>query len=364
VSASLAEDPIRRWLLDRVGSGLFPGGAWWIGDDGEAVSRGAAGAASLVPAPEEASENTPYDLASLTKPLATALVAVMLEEEGRIDLDAPAVLWLQELDGTAYSGVSLLDLGAHRAGLPAWHPLYLEADTADGYVRRIAVLDPVAEAGAELYSDLGYLLLGKAVERAASCSLERLFQQKIAGPLGLEATGFARGAEKFGRAAATEWGNEYERSLAGGRGDSFGWRTEVIRGEVHDQNAHHVGGVAGHAGLFGTASEVAAVAGEILRPRLLALGPSGRERMLRPVAPGAGRTFGFATAAGSGAARGVLPDDAPGHTGFTGTSVWLDPGRGRCYVLLTNRVHPRATGSDFQPQRLEFHRLAAAIPAR
>ena len=105
----------------------------------------------------------------------------------------------------------------------------------------------------------------------------------------------------------------------------------------------------------------AAIAREILLPGKLELSPEARNRLLLPVTPGGDRTFGLVTAAASEAARSVLPDDAPGHTGFTGTSLWLEPGRERAYVLLTNRVHPRVPSESFQPLRREFHRLAAGL---
>jgi CubicO group peptidase (beta-lactamase class C family) len=353
---------VREFLLGRVAAGAMPGAAWRVEGGGRVLSRGAAGDAVITPAREAVGDGTPFDLASLTKPLATALLAVLLEAEGKIEPDAPAAALLPELRGSAYEAATLSSLAAHRAGLPAWRPLYLLASTLDGYVQVIARAEPACAPGATMYSDLSYVLLGAALERAAGTSLDVLFDRSVAGPLGLRSTGFRGPRRRFDRAAATEEGSRFERGMVGAcGGGGHAWRETIPRGEVHDGNAHGLGGVAGHAGLFGTASEVAAIGREVLAPRTLALTVEGRRRLLTPVAGAGTRTFGFTTAASSGAARGALPDGAPGHTGFTGTSVWLDPDAGRVYVLLTNRIHPAVPTEDFQPVRREFHAIASAL---
>jgi CubicO group peptidase (beta-lactamase class C family) len=198
------------------------------------------------------------------------------------------------------------------------------------------------------------------LERISGVPLDRLFARRVAVPLGLPRAGFASASGGFTDAAATERGNEYERALAGEAGAGHRWPTELLRGEVHDGNARALGGVAGHAGLFGTLEEVASIARVILRPGSLPLGDRTRRLLLRPAPPERTRTLGLEAAAASRAARGVLPGPAPGHTGFTGTSLWLDPGAGSIFVLLTNRVHPRVPEREFHPVRRGFHRLAVA----
>ena len=354
-------DPVRAYLEAQIAAGAMPGACWWVEGPGGVLSRGASGDAAIVPVREAADEDTPFDLASLTKPLATALLAVLLEGEGKVDLDARASGLLPELRGSAYEAVSLAELAAHRGGFPAWRALYLEAGTLDGFVRAIAATAPEAARGTTLYSDLSFVLLGAAIERAAGEALDALFDARIARPLGLRSTAFATASRRFARAAATEEGNVHERRMAGGAGASHAWRASIPRGEVHDGNSHALRGVSGHAGLFGTAAEVAAIAREMLAPRRLPIAGAGRRRLLAPAAGPGTRTFGFTTAALSGAARGVLPDGAPGHTGFTGTSLWLDPDASRIYVLLTGRVHPAVPSGDFQAVRREFHRIAAVL---
>jgi CubicO group peptidase (beta-lactamase class C family) len=339
----------------------MPGGAWWVEDSSGILSRGAFGEAALEPRPEPTSPSVPYDLASLTKPLCTAMLAVLLEQDGRWSLDAPIESIVDELSGSPYGSQSLLALGSHCAGFPAWRPLYLSGSTLARYLATLARLPPLDPPGQAVYSDLGFIALGAAIERVAHEPLDRLFECRIARPLGLPRLGFSRSRHDFRDAAPTERGNLYERKLAGEAGVAFAWRSEVIRGEAHDVNAHHLGGVAGHAGLFGALADVVAVAREILRPGVLALAQPARRRLLDAVPDAPDRTFGLVLAPGSEAARGILPDTAVGHVGFTGTSLWLDPGRDRIYVLLSNRVHPEVSGIDFQAERREFHRIASRL---
>lgn len=353
----LDTDPIREFLGARIGEGRMAGAAWWVGPAGGAPrSGGVVGQATNVPRPEPLLPSTPFDLASLTKPLATAPLAVLLEDEGLLELAAPLQKYLPELAHTPLGQRPLLALARHSAGLAAWQPLYLEARSREGYVAAIAARPAAVEPGRVLYSDLGYILLGIALERAAGRGLDQLFRERISAPLGIARTAFATTDREFGDAAATELGNAHERTMAGTAGERYPWRTHLLRGEVHDANAHALGGAAGHAGLFGPIDEVARLAGEILSPTRLRLSPAARARLLD--AGPEGRTVGWVTAAQSSAARGILVDDAPGHTGFTGTSVWLDPARAAVMVLLTNRVHPAVPPASFQGVRRGFHRLA------
>jgi len=334
----------------------MPAAAWWVGDQTTTLAAGAAGRAVLTPRGEPAYEETPFDLASLTKPLATALLALLL----RLDLRRRLGASFPPLAGGPFGDASLLDAGTHRARFPAWLPLYAKGSSPESYVAAIAAAKPGPEAQT-VYSDLGYLLLGFAIASAADQPLDRLFDERIAKPLALERTGFAGTGDRFAGAAATERGNAYERKLAGDLAAGYDFRTALIRGHVHDGNAWALGGVAGHAGLFGTAKEVGTVARALVDPSPLGTGGEA----LAPLwdagtAPGA-RTFGFLKAGDAESVRNVLPDEAVGHFGFTGTSLWIDRSRPRLYVLLTNRVHPDVPGVDFTRTRRGFHERAAAL---
>ena len=359
MSGESVSGPIRKFLSARIEEGWMPGAAWWIEGPQGPVDHGAVGWAEIEPERIPLDGDTPFDLASLTKPLCTALLLTMLERDERLESGQPVSRWLEVMRGSAFSGASLLDLATHRSGLPAWRPLYVHASDRQGYLERISHELPAVPAGETLYSDLGYILLGMVIEEATGRRLDRLFREHVGQALGEPRIGFAAG--DYRDAAATERGNAYERRLAGPDGEAHPWRTAVLRGEVHDANAWGLGGVAGHAGLFGTVEAVAAVARELLRPTRLPLGEAEREKLLRPRPGGGGRTVGMVVATESGAARGILPPTAPGHTGFTGTSMWLDPPTGRFFVLLTNRVHPVVERRDFQRIRRTFHRLAIRV---
>jgi CubicO group peptidase (beta-lactamase class C family) len=294
----------------------MPGAAWWIEGPQGPIDRGAAGWAAIEPQRVPLDERTPFDLASLTKPLCTTLLLALLEGEGRLDPRRPVTTWLGAMGGSAFARASLIDLASHASGLAAWRPLYVHASEGPDYVAQIAREIPAVPPGETLYSDLGYILLGLAVERATGQGLDRLFRERVVAPLGSPRIGFATG--DYADAAATERGNAYERRMAGPAGEAHAWRTAVLRGQVHDANAWGLGGVAGHAGLFGTVEAVASVARELLRPAKLPLRDREHRRLLRPRDGAEGRTIGMVTAAHSRAARGILPDSAPGHTGFTG----------------------------------------------
>jgi len=356
--------PIERFLAARVADGRMPAAAWWVENRDGFVDHGAIGNATLAPRPVPLGIDAPFDLASLTKPLVTALLLALAEQDGLLELSQAAGEYLEELGGTPWESVSLFELGTHTSGLPAWKPLCAEADSIEGYLSVIGRTPRAVEPGRALYSDLGYILLGAVLERATGRRLDELFEQRVAVPLGLARAGFARDPARFTDAAATEQGSAYEQDLAGPAGEGYAWRRGLIRGEVHDSNAHGLGGVAGHAGLFAPIGEVACIARELLRPQALPLGERARARLLATRESSDGRTMGLVTACRSSAASGILPDAAPGHTGFTGTSLWLEPAEGRLFVLLTNRVHPRVSPRNFQLVRRGFHRLALGVAGR
>jgi CubicO group peptidase (beta-lactamase class C family) len=357
-----AVNPIRDYLVAEVRRGAMPGVTWWVGDARGAIATGAAGATAIGPDATPLTTDVPFDLASLTKPLATALLATILDSEGRLSLETPMGSLFPELRASPFCDATLRDAAAHRAGFPAWAALYLTGNSRDAYVNAIATCTRQGEPGATLYSDLGYILLGFAVEKASGTTLDRLFAERVARPLGLARCGFAARTGTFSDAAATEQGNVYERTLAGSAAGSHHVRGEIPRGQVHDGNAWGLGGVAGNAGLFGAARDVAAIAMAILDPTRLGLQTGALDSMLRPVVEGAGiRTVGFLLAKDAESVRGVLPDDAIGHLGFTGTSLWIDATRPRVYVLLTNRVHPQVPPQPFTATRRGFHALAIGL---
>ncbi|MCK8432139.1 beta-lactamase family protein [Streptomyces sp. D2-8] len=285
---------------------------------------------------------TPFDLASLTK-LFTAVAAVQQIERGTLGIDAKVGAYLPDFTAAARHGITVRQLLTHTSGLRPELPLYDCADDA----QRLAALQaepPVGVPGAYCYSDLNMLLLQYVLERVTGRTLDVLIHDGITRPLGMAATDFGPCPD----AAATE---DQRRPWAkADRG--------MLRGEVHDENAWALGGVAGHAGLFSTGRDLA-----VFCRALLAGGSYGPARILGPdfvellfTPPGLGFSLDQPWFMGDLAGRG-----AAGHTGFTGTSLVLDPATDTFLILLTNTVHPIRRRPDSAPRAAAASRVARAV---
>ena len=354
--------PLQQLLETGVSQGVFTAAVALVGLRGELRWEGAAGALSRNPEAAAATLNTVFDLASLTKPLATALALMVLADRGKLTLTTP----LGEVLPSGWlppdkQPLTLRSLLTHRAGLPAWRPFYQEVLAAPAPARpalleRLAAITPLENAPdtATLYSDLGFMLLKAVVEQLSGENLDQFCRESIYRPLGLATLGFNPLGQPGGKRlsfAATEPGLIPERP--GG-------------GEVHDENAWAVGGVGGHAGLFGPGREVFhmvaclywAYGGEQVGP----FTPAAVKLWLT-VPPGADRALGFDTPGSDPARRAAgryFSLRSVGHLGFTGTSFWLDLETGQMVVLLTNRVHlgrdDKAGIAAFRPR---FHEAAS-----
>jgi CubicO group peptidase (beta-lactamase class C family) len=354
-----------------VEDGLIPGAVLLVAGEGEVVLERAYGFAQLMALPVDVGRSerggdsyaepprrlreplamtpaTAFDLASVTKVLATTMAVMLLVDRGQVGLDEPVHAYLPGFRGARKDSITVRHLLTHSAGLAQWQPIYYSAETSEEAFRIIREM-PLSWGVGEgrHYSDLGFLLLGYLVERVGGKPLDRFLAEELYGPLGLGRTGFRReGCEAGcppGPFAATSHGNPYERRMVhdtafgylypGDPNSWNGWRRYTLVGEVNDGNAFHAhGGVAGHAGLFSTAGEV---------QRLLQLLLNGGEiRGRRYFEEETVATF--LEPATSGQALGwQLPSWAPAgsfsHTGFTGTFVVGIPSRGQTVVLLTNR---------------------------
>ena len=356
---------LESFLGERIEAGDFPGALFAIDGKQGLIARGALGARAIVPAVEPATMDTLYDLASLTKPLVTAAIASLLARQGRLRIDEPAGGRLEELAGTGKEGLTLRQLATHTSGLPAWLPLYLTGGGIAGALAAIAGARLETPPGKRAtYSCCGYILLGEVVARAGGEPLDALFRGLIADPLGLSTIGFRPPVSLRSRIAPTERDCGTERAMVRELGLRYdGWRHGVIRGEVHDGNAWGLGGVAGNAGLFGTASDLVLL-GRELEGRGSGLFEERERQLFATPEPCEGevRSFGWQLAATAGsAAHGALGAEAYGHTGFTGTSMWIDPSTGGTYILLTNRIHPDNRQTDMNAIRREFHTLARRV---
>ncbi len=354
---SVADSLVASWVDQK----LIPGAVLLVAKDGQVLHEAAYGLASVADG-VPMTPSTVFDLASVTKVMATTLAMMVLSDRGEVLLDAPVSRYLTDFVGDGRELVKVRDLLTHRSGLPQWVPTYYHAsdkDEAYAYIRSLSLMWP---AGKERnYSDLGFMLLGLIAEKVASQPLDEFVMRELYDPLGLESTAYRRvevaGDKSMVSAeervavppladvvfARTSRGNPFERRMIhdlrfgyeiAGDADAWSeWRNWWLDGEVNDGNAFHAfGGVAGHAGLFSTARDL-----YVLLGLMLSRGEYEGNRLVSPET-----VANFLGPTGDRQALGwQLPVYAPqgsfGHTGFTGTFVLGVPDQGLALVLLTNR---------------------------
>ncbi len=341
-------------LQRSVEAGAFPGAVYAVGHRRRLVGLGAVGKMSYdddaLPMPVDAL----FDLASVTKILATTPVAMRAVERGNLRLDYPVQALVPEFQGSSKAGVTIRHLLTHTSGLPAYVEFFRDHASEDaGPDVRAAVLDRIYSAGLEAppgsryaYSDLGIVLLGETLSRALGEPFDEFARREIYEPLGMHDTMWNPPASELERIPPTEYD---------------AWRGALVRGTVHDENAYAMGGVAAHAGLFSTARDLAVYAQAMLNlgsydhHRVLRRSTIDRWRRPQDIVAGSSRGLGWDTARGS-QRWSMFDATAYGHTGFTGTSLWIDPKRGLFVILLTNRVHPTRENQLHIEARVEFHR--------
>jgi len=354
-------------LTSRIAAGDFPSAVYLVSERGRVCFAEALGNAVLEPYRITASLDTIYDLASLTKPLVTALLFVRRVELGEITLDSSVSHYLPEFERADKHSITIRHLLTHTSGLPAWRPLYILAEgERERAIGVIANEDLEYQPGTRvIYSDLGFITLGFLLERITGKRLAEIAREEIIDSLSLKRTFFNPEVAMQTGVAACETGNVYEREMSGEARQEFGaWRQGVIWGEVHDGNAHFLGGAAGHAGLFSTAAETLRLAeqfvagqSEMLRPETCELFKKNMTEGLEEL-----RTIAWKLAATKGSEAGPgLPLNSYGHSGFTGTSCWVDPNHERLFILLTNRTHAHPLPFiNINSVRREFHQLAVS----
>ncbi len=325
--------PDRLATVDRViqrgiTAGAYPGASVVIGRKGFAVWQKGYGRLAWSPASSRVDpEQAIYDLASLTKVVATTTAAMILHDEGKLDLKAPVQRYLPEFTGEMKEQVTIEHLLTHRSGLPPGRQLWKTARSPDEARRQVLETRLQQRPGALFnYSDLGPDVLGWVIERISGQSLDDFTESRIFAPLGMDDTRWKPAAALKARIAPTE--------VTPPRG-------YPAHGEVADESAFTLGGIAGHAGLFGTATDLSVFAQMMLNGGEYAGTRIVKEETVRlfttPVRDH--RALGWEVAAGERGAGEYLSDRAFGHVGYTGTSLWIDPEREMFVILLTNRVH-------------------------
>jgi len=341
------------YLAAESDSGAFPGAVLAVGRHGRLAALAPVGHYGVDDRrPVEA--GTLYDLASLTKVVALTTACMILVDEGRLALDAPIARYVPEFRGPMKDRVTVRHLLTHSAGLAADLPLYTETASRRPALAAVDTTTLLAPPGTSYrYSDLSAIVLMQVVERVTGEPFDRWVETRVFGPLGMPATRFLPPASWRDRIAPTEHDTVF--------------RHRWLRGEVHDESAARLGGVSGNAGLFSNALDLSRFAAmllnggawdtlQLIRAETVA---EFTERQNMP--PGSSRALGWDTPADSGysSAGTKLSRRSFGHTGFTGTSIWMDPDRDLFIILLTNRVNPTRSNTAILRVRARVADLVA-----
>ncbi|UCF70387.1 MAG: beta-lactamase family protein [candidate division WOR-3 bacterium] len=345
------------YLTKCVKARKIPGCVCWVGNLSTSFFFEEYGHAQITPKKTVMKKETVFDLASLTKPIATALSIMILHEKKNLNIDQPIGEVLPSLSATGSRGSTIRQLLAHTSGLQPWYPTYLFPE--ETRMESIAGLNTGKED--TIYSCLGYIILGKIIERVGKEPIDRFFSSTVTASLGSHTLGFGPVKDQL-TVAATEKGNRHELKMSKTHGPSnkIKWRKKVIQGEVHDGNAYYAyEGKAGNAGLFSNVLDLitftrAYLSGEIIAPETLSL-------MLRDHTAGAEkRNLGWRL----DPYPGLLSPLSFGHTGFTGTMVCVDPETNLIIIMLANAIHPKVKLGLMQPIREEAVRIISTILKR
>lgn len=328
--AAVLRDTLTTILRAGIRDSAFPGAVAVVGTKDSVLVSVSAGQLDWQQSPAT-SMTTLWDMASLTKVVALVSAMMLLTESGQVDVDAPVQRYLPEFTGRWKEDVTVRHLLTHSSGLPAWRPLYKEAEDP-GAAMALAIATPLdTTPGLRMvYSDLGAIILGEIVRRVSGQRFDAFVDERVFGPLGMRETMFRPPESLRDRIAPTEVDP---------------WRQRHLRGEVHDENAFALGGVSAHAGLFSTATDLVRLArmylsgGTLDGRRFVSAGTIDRFTTVQDSAL-SHRALGWETPNGTNSAGRLMSKRSFGHTGFTGTSFWVDRERGVFVILLSNRVNP------------------------
>ncbi len=351
--AAVAQIPPDLSTIDRlVGQAVdehrLPGAVVIVGHHGRVVYRKAFGWRSLEPTRERMTLDTIFDMASLTKCLATATAIMQLYQEGKLSPNDPVAKYLPEFAANGKQDITIRDLLTHYSGLPPDLDLLQPWEGKDEAYRRAYAVAPLRPPGERfVYSDINFIVLGALVEKLSGLTLDQYTRKYIMAPMGLAHTRYLPPASWIPRIAPTQW--EHGASAFGNPASKTFPGDTMLRGLVHDPTSRRMGGVAGHAGLFSTADDVSVFAQNLLdrlagRPSRFPLSRIVLQKMVAPQQPATGtslRAFGWDIDSPYSSNRGTLfPVGSFGHTGFTGTSLWMDPTSDTYVIILANSVHP------------------------
>jgi serine-type D-Ala-D-Ala carboxypeptidase len=343
-------------LADAIGKRAFPGASVAVTDGGKLVALNSFGRFTYQASAPAVESNTIFDLASVTKVVATTSMAMILNERAVLDLEMPVAGILTKFrgDDSRRERVTFRHLLAHSSGLPAYEKLFLGATDQDECLSAAFSVPLKYAPGVHVeYTDIGFIVLGAALERIANEPLDRFCQREVFEPLGMSHTTYNPPACSKTQIPPTA--------------DDRTFRERIIQGEVQDENASVLGGVAGHAGLFSNAPDMATFAeailnggGPIARPETVEV---FTERQTSP--PGTTRALGWDMPSGLSQSGSYFSPSSFGHLGYTGASLWIDPERRITVTLLTNRTWPDASNQAIRDVRRQFHdQVIKALGAR
>lgn len=339
---------IRDFLQQCISDGAFPGASWQIGTRDDILEKGTVGTLGDGLEPVEA--NSLYDLASVTKIIVTC--ALMRQfQDGLFRLDDPIGEYLSDYKDHPKGSITIKELLTHTSVIPGSLQLYRHAHTRRDLLEAIRWQLPRADSPDRVaYTSKGYIVLGEVVAAIDHSTLDEVVRRRVLEPLQMNDTFWNPAEELIPRIAATEF---------------CPWRGKIVRGQVHDENAVVMEGIAGHAGLFSTAADVSKIAAAMLGAPIPGteepfFHPATIEVMTRNYTPGRGehRGLGFIMVGPNAPAGDLMSASSFGHTGFTGTSIWVDPEKGLYAVLLSNRIHPNRDNPKIFRVRHIFHNLA------
>ena len=373
-SASVGMAPNLSFRLDSIVSvamkeGAAPGVALAVGRWGRLVHLRGYGRVDVAPDAAPVTDSTMFDMASLTKVVATTTAAMILEDQGRLNLDAPIYRYLPEIDDSAKAGITVRMILTHSGGFEAFAALWREYRGRAEFLKQINARPLKYVPGdSVIYSDWDFVLAGLIIERITGVPLDQFLATAVWQPLGMHDTGFnplASVAIPADSACTATFRADHPllARIAATEEDTV-YRNTHVHGIVHDENACALGGVAGHAGLFSSARDVAAFSQMMLNGGqyggVWLLQPTTLSRWTARQSKRSSRAIGWDTPSERSSAGHYFSPRSFGHTGFTGTSIWIDPERGLFVVLLTNRVNPTRATTRYEALRRD---IADAVQA-
>ena len=342
-------EELQRLVVNAIGDGAFPGAAWEVWRDDNLVDHGAAGQAVVLPCAQSMELTTWFDLASLTK-VVTSILVLQQVEAGSLTLDDQASRWFAKLKNDGAQPITIRDLLTHTSGILGQQRLFHMVTGRNAMLEAVTALPRNPPGQEVVYLSQGFIILGAIVEEVTGRRLDELVEQQVNAVLET-CFQFNPNSELKHHIAATE-----DRPDRG-----------IVWGEVHDGNAFAMDGIAGHAGLFGRVTDVAALGRAMLDECNPLLSPASKRAMTRNWTShlGAGRGLGWQMGGSYGSPAGdLLGPRTFGHTGFTGTSLFCDPEQHIVAVLLTNRVHPSRENLRIHRFRRQFHNAVAGVASR